>query len=186
MAPERGEPSRTVTFHGSLGTAHDDGNIGFAEVRQVAQHDRLSLAAGQASEAVHEVHTLTDVGVDQTEGTVDGWRRTAAPTNAVDGQIGGDAGDPTLRTVLKARPPKGRPGQSLLGHIFGVSPIPKHAKRHPIGQPIQTIKGQVKTIWSLVRDRTSDHVAAQIIGIPASHQANRLDHVTAGHLPQSR
>jgi hypothetical protein len=60
-----------VTLHRSLRTLHDSGDISLAEVGQVTQDDRLSLAAGQTSKSVHEVLALTDIGIDQAEGTVD-------------------------------------------------------------------------------------------------------------------
>ena len=142
---------------------HDEGDVSFAEIRQVAQHDRLSLTSGEAAKPVHQITTLADVRIDQAERAVDVGQGAAPPPDAVNGQIRGDPGDPTLRTVLEAIPPERRPRQRLLGHIFGIPAVPQHAERHPIGKPVEAVKSQIKTGRTLGRESAVDHGVGPII-----------------------
>jgi hypothetical protein len=136
-----------VTLYGTNGASHLQRDLGFAEVTEVPQHDCLALASGQAAKGDHEVASFAEVGIDQADRT--GHRRGGAPAAAVavDGQVRGDAGHPSLGSVLEAGPTGDGPSQRLLRNILGIPLIAQNPIGHAVSQAIQVLEGQVKAVW---------------------------------------
>ena len=60
----------------------------------------------------------------------------------IDGLIGRNPADPTLRAFMEPRPAQSGSGQRLLRNILGFGPVSQNAERHPIGESVQVCKGQ--------------------------------------------
>jgi hypothetical protein len=134
--------------HRTNRTSHLERDLGFTEVTEVSEHDRLALATRQAPKGGHEIAPLAQVRVNETDRAGHWLLGSAATPVTVDGQVRGDPGDPALGPVLETIPADGGPGQGLLCHIFGVTPVAQDPKGDAIRQAVQALKGHVKTVGS--------------------------------------
>jgi hypothetical protein len=149
-----------MALHGTDRTPHLTCDLGFAEVTEVSEYHRLTLATRQPSEGGHEIASLAQVRVNESDRTGHWLRGSAAAAVAVDSQVRGDPRDPALGPVFEASPAYGGSGQGFLCHIFGVTLVAQDPKGHAIRQAVQALKGQVEAVGNSRRHQGAPVLAS--------------------------